>query len=469
MGDLNGVTQKLDYIHQLGFDGIWLMPIFQSPSYHKYNTTDYYKIDPDYGTAADLKQLVSRAHELGIKVIIDLALNHSATDNINFLKACAAEAQQRGELKDSEKQYLEGLSTDQISALAQMYSFADTSRNGYTQVPGHSFFYESNFSSTMPEFNFDSPLAQDLFRSVIHYWMDEANAGVDGYRLDAVSYYYMNNTSANTAALNRIQSYGQEVDPDCYFVGECWQNSPIITQYYSDSTLNSYFWFPAQGANGFVSEGMYDKGKYLRGEKAMLEAAGSDIAAPFLDNHDTARMTFSALDMAKFQYGLLATLSGNVFTYYGDECGIGQGQSNNDESKRTHMPWGDGQECQDPANAAESYYPHGDVKTQLADPNSLVNFVAAANRLRNAYPALGWGQIDGNEFEEDDETSLLAIDKSLDGEKVRVVYNFSRVEAADYQAAAGEKLVGQLCSKGAVQETDGKYSIPAYSIALFQK
>lgn len=78
IGDLNGVTAKLDYIQEMGYNGIWLMPIHPSPTYHKYDVTDYYAIDPDYGTLEDFKNLVDEAHKRGIRVIIDLVVNHSS-------------------------------------------------------------------------------------------------------------------------------------------------------------------------------------------------------------------------------------------------------------------------------------------------------------------------------------------------------------------------------------------------------
>lgn len=467
MGDLDGVTQKLDYLKSLNFDGIWLMPIFESHSYHKYDADDYFKIDEDYGTEEDLKELVAAAHERGIKVIIDLALNHSSIYNENFLKSCAAYAWTKGQETSADMTtYLDGMSEAEIEAQAQMYVFRDEAGSGYHQVPGRSFYYEGNFSNTMPEFNFDSPLAWDLFEQVIQYWMSPEHGGVDGYRLDAVIYYYLYNTEKNAQALTRLEDFGREVDPDCYFVGECWQPSLTIADYYAGSDLDSYFWFPAQGSNGFVRNGMYDPNGYVRGEREMIEAAGDDIPAPFISNHDTGRNSLSRIDMAKFQYGLFATLSGNTFNYYGDEIGLAVGNSTNDESKRTHMPWGDGMECDDPANAAPGTWTLGTVSEQLDDPDSLINFVGECNRLRNLYPALGWGEISSYEISPDN--LQLVLDKSLAGsQKVRVVYNFDDVDSQEYTAPEGYTLVGELASQGAIARSGSTYTIPAYSIALF--
>ncbi|MCM1081821.1 MAG: alpha-amylase family glycosyl hydrolase, partial [Muribaculum sp.] len=87
IGDLKGVTSKLDYIQDMGFNGIWLMPIMPSTTYHKYDVTDYYGIDPQYGTMADFDELVSECNKRGIKLILDLVLNHSSAQHEWFLNA----------------------------------------------------------------------------------------------------------------------------------------------------------------------------------------------------------------------------------------------------------------------------------------------------------------------------------------------------------------------------------------------
>lgn len=474
IGDLQGVIDKLDYIADLGFDGLWMMPIFDSPSYHKYDAADYFKIDPDYGTEEDLKELVSKAHEKGIKVILDLAVNHSSPTNVWFKTACAAYGNlHQGSTKDLD--LLEGMTEDEKEEWADLYSFSLTQVNTkWYQPAGYNFYYEGNFSSSMPEFNFDSPLAQRFFKEIIQYWMSPEHGDVDGYRLDAVSYYYNNQTDKNAQALDVLEGYGKEVDPNCYFVGECFQSGDIITQYYEKSDIDSFFWFPASSGStdNFIIRSLSYGGTatdyYYDGQVEMLKAAGDNIPAPFIDNHDISRSVSSTLATAKFQMGLLLTLSGNPFVYYGDECGIGQTNFGNDESKRTHMPWGDEYDCNDPANAAEAAMNFGTVNSQLADESSLVNYVKEANRLRNLYPAMGWGEVTGQENAYDNTVAgIMAIDKELDGQKVRIVYNYDSKGEHDYTARSGEKLVGSLVSQDEVKQKGDSFTIPAYSIAVF--
>ena len=90
IGDLQGVISRLDYLHDMGYNGIWLMPIHPSPSYHKYNVTDYMSVDPEYGTLADMKRLTLEAHARGMKIILDLVINHSSLDHPWFAAASNA-------------------------------------------------------------------------------------------------------------------------------------------------------------------------------------------------------------------------------------------------------------------------------------------------------------------------------------------------------------------------------------------
>lgn len=477
IGDLQGVIDKLDYIEKLNFDGIWLMPIFESPSYHKYDMEDYFKIDPDYGTEEDLKELVAACHERGIKVIIDLALNHSSLQNDWFKTAAAAYAHVNLGATDDDS-LLSGLTEEEIADWAELYSFAPLPTgsipSGWARVPNRNFIYECNFSTDMPEFNFDSELAWDKFSEIIKYWMDPEHGDVDGYRLDAVLYYYLNDTAKNSAALKKIEEIGKEADPNCYFVGEAWLTDPAaLTSYYQQSGLDSFFWFPGStsSSSGFILNalgyGGTNKDRYYDGQKTMIEAAGDHIPAPFVDNHDIDRSFSSNLTIAKFQYGLLATCSGNTFTYYGDECGIGENNQGRDEDIRTHMPWGDDYECSDPAMAAEATMNFGTVAAQLEDESSLVNYVREANRLRNLYPALGWGDIVGEYQAYDGKAGIMGVDKELDGQKVRIVYNFDATGEQSYEPQAGEELVGSLVSQGEVRKDGDSYLIPGYSIALF--
>ena len=149
MGDLKGEEEKLDYISDLGCNGIWLMPIMPSPTYHKYDTTDYEAVDEAYGTADDFKELASACHEKGIRLIIDVAMNHSSSQHPWFTQAC---------------EYLAGLKAgekpdDTVCPYVDYYHFSDKQEGTtYYAVPGSSsWWYEGSFWSEMPDLNLKSP------------------------------------------------------------------------------------------------------------------------------------------------------------------------------------------------------------------------------------------------------------------------------------------------------------------------
>lgn len=476
IGDLKGVTEKIPYVKSLGFRGIWLMPIFASPSYHKYNVSDFYKIDQAYGIEEDLKELVRVAHENNIKVILDLALNHSSRSNPLFEKAVAAHAQKINDnVTVQEEDLLKGMTAEEIDFYASLYSFYDDKSEVPSTitahlVSGHSFYYEGNFDVDMPEFNFDSKLAQETFKNIIDYWMDPLHGDVDGYRLDAVIYYYKGDSQKNFLALDQISKDVKAKKADAYVVGEAWENSTsVISDYYKDTGIDSYFYFPGQGPNGMLGQALnptvFANQSFLDGASSLQQTSNGKIPAPFIDNHDTNRFTRSQLPEAKFLYGLFSTLSGNTFTYYGDEIGIEQ-TGQNDPSKRTAMAWGEGNIAQDPEGSSKANLLFGTVQDQRDDRNSLLNFVSKANAYRLAYPLIGEGVIDMDESKAGEEDYLLTIVKKKGDEKLKILYNFSRTDEASMALDFGERLIGNLVTNdGTVNERDGKVNLPPRSIA----
>ena len=173
IGDLNGVTSKLDYIREMGFNGIWLMPIHPSPTYHKYDVKDYYDVDEVYGTLDDLKNLVDEAHKRGIRVILDLVVNHSSSDHPWFKEACDY-IRENGAPGGKYGEY---------------YNFTKKANaTGYSLVSGTSYYYESRFWSGMPDLNLDSEQVKAEIVKIMKYWFEEYQ--IDGFRLDAVTSYY---------------------------------------------------------------------------------------------------------------------------------------------------------------------------------------------------------------------------------------------------------------------------------------
>ena len=192
IGDLRGVINRLDYLNDgdpdsglsLGVEGIWLTPVFQSPSYHKYDITDYYAIDPDFGTMDDLKELIDGCHARGIKLILDLPINHTGDQNKWFQSCLNAHL-----THNTENRYYD------------LYSWLPV---GETPPAGRHFarsqkaniLYEANFSDSMPELNFSNPLAREMALDVALYYLD---IGIDGFRFDAAKYIEFGDNPASVS------------------------------------------------------------------------------------------------------------------------------------------------------------------------------------------------------------------------------------------------------------------------------
>ena len=162
IGDLKGIENKLDYISNMGFNGIWLTPINETTTYHGYDVVDYYKINPQFGDIDDLKSLVNKAHQKDINIIIDLVINHSSNKNKWFL--------------DGVNAFKNG---DKSNKYSEYYNFSmtkdDIHNYGYGGV-----YYEANFGSDMPDLNLDSEFVKEEIKNIVKSHFD---IGIDGLRL----------------------------------------------------------------------------------------------------------------------------------------------------------------------------------------------------------------------------------------------------------------------------------------------
>ena len=393
IGDLQGVISKLDYLQELGVNGIWFMPIHPSQSYHKYDVRNYYEIDPQYGTMADFEALMAECQKRDIHVITDLVLNHTGNDHEWFTTAC-----------DYLKSLPAGAEPDAGECkYVDYYSFSRQSATGWHQIEGTEWYYEGMFSPHMPDLKLENEQVRADIRDIMQFWFDK---GVAGFRLDAAKEFYSGAVSKNVEVLNWIQTTATELKPDAYLVAEVWEGFASITKYY-DSQITSIFNFAFGDASGKLIQVLRGAGNPAtvstfataleKADTAYLGANPNYIDAPFLSNHDVGRIAgFCSYDPLKTKLAGAMNLfmSGSAFIYYGEE--IGMLGSGNDPSKRAPFFWNDardnGTTDPPPECVLPEEYPFGSLESQRADDNSLYNYYRQAVAIRQAIPAISHGR-----------------------------------------------------------------------------
>lgn len=427
IGDIKGLTEKLDYINDgnpktredLGCDSIWLMPICPSPSYHKYDVTDYMDIDPEYGTMEDFDAFVSEAHKRNVSVILDTVLNHTSDAHPWFVKA---------------KEYLQNTKPEDIDVAAcpevDYYHFTTDKQDGYEPLAGTPYYYEARFWSGMPDLNLDNEKVREEIKSVIAFWTEH---GADGFRLDAVTSYYTGDNTKNIEFLTFVQSVAKSCNPDAYLVGECWANSSTYSKYYA-SGVDSFFDFDFADGSGIIADVTRGSGKISKygyacekiGENIQENGYPYAVDAPFYTNHDMNRSAGYYLKddgrKVKFAQGLNLLMSGRAFLYYGEELGMkGSGK---DENKRAPMYWSKETQtgiCTPPPNMDQFEMKFDSLEEQKKDPYSIYEYVRQAITLRQTHPAIRSGSC--TYVEKISGGKLCVLIKKTDNEQVMIVIN----------------------------------------------
>ena len=341
IGDLNGLYDNLGYINDgqpssgvdLSAGEIWLMPIFPSPTYHKYDTTNYMDIDPAYGTLEDFDKLLNECHARGINVILDLALNHTSTEHPWFLAA---------------KEYLKNLPAGKDPVKDECpyvwyYTFSREQYPGFVPMDG-TWYYEARFWEGMPDLNLSTPEVRNELSTIMKFWLDR---GVDGFRLDAVTSYYTDNPDGNMEFMKWVADTVHGINPKAYLVAEAWTDQSSYASYYSTG-VNSFFDFAYSGADGIIAQTVRGNmsaksfAESLANEENLYSSVNDHfINAPFYTNHDMPRSAGYYGDddgpRTKLAGALNLLMTGNAFVYYGEELGMtGSGK---DPNYRAPMYW----------------------------------------------------------------------------------------------------------------------------------
>ena len=470
IGDINGVTEKLDYIKDMGFNGIWLMPIMPSTTYHKYDVVDYCNIDKQYGTLEDFKKLLKEAHARDIRVTIDFVMNHSSSQNPWFLEACS---------------YLKTLGENEepdasVCPYVDYYHFSRQGKDGYKIVTGTNWYYEAWFDYIMPDLNWESDALKEEFEKIADFWID---LGVDGFRMDAAMHFEENEVDFNTEILNWFYTYCLSKNPDFYMVSEVWSDKSTIANYYASLTP-SMFNFSVCGAEGPIIKAARSGKSASKFVDAMIDyqntysAKNPDfIDAPFLSNHDQVRVANSMpgnTNSLKMAAGLLLTMNGSPFVYYGEEIGM-MSTGQKDENKRLPMVWSKTDlsgMTNGPSNSDKEFEAVKlGVDEQEQDPDSLLNFYKRALRIRNENPEIARGTVE--KINSLCSGSQAAITKTYEGSVVGIVYNISLEEAISVDltgtALEGMNIRGYMSTTGAEVTIDGQIlDMPAGTICVLK-
>ena len=436
VGDLLGLVERLDYLNDgdpatggdLGVDGLWLMPVFQSPSYHGYDVVDYLTIDGEYGGNQAFYRLLEEAHRRGMRVIVDFVINHSSREHPWFQ---AAAASPRSPWRD-------------------WYVWRDDDP-GWTQpwgdyptwhaAPRGDGFYYGLFWAGMPDLNAGNPEVRQELARLAEHWLA---VGVDGFRLDATRHLFadgdeerQNDRPQTHEFLREFAARVRALDPTAVLVGENWTTSERIAAYYGATDrvaggdeLPLNFNFPlADAIVAAVRDG--DAAPVAATLAAMAEHyPPGTLDAPFLRNHDQFRLA-TELDgdpgRQRLAAAILLTLPGVPFLYYGEEVGLAQGGPGRDDAlKRTPMPWDDSPGGGFTTGTAWHPFAPGreraNVTAQSGDPGSLLAHYRRWIRARKASSALRTGTLEPLPA---GDPALLAYLRRAGGETALVAHNLA--------------------------------------------
>ena len=462
IGDLNGITGKLDYLKWLGVSGLWLTPIFPSASYHGYDVTNYFAINPQFGNMADFRRLLREAHARGIKVLIDMVLNHTSNRNPWFEQALSPKSPYHDWYTWAAK------GTD-LAAPSFQGTPAWHRRDGA--------YYLGDFSSQMPDLNYDNPAVRREMIKVGRFWLTQ---GVDGFRLDATTQIYIDFKSdvGNPRAIGKNIAWWQQYhaalrasDPDVFLLGEVpAQTEAQAAPYYA--ALNSVFDFPLAKVlvGAAASERSPNLGEYVRNawRGFRQEARGPIVDSPFLGNHDRNRVIEQLdgnINHMRMAAAMLLTLPGHPFVYYGEE--IGMHGMKPDPSIREPMRWD-----RNPHEPGETWWeaapdnasPALSVAAERAAPHSLLRFYRRLIHWRAELPALRDGEIapypaDGG--------AVSAYTRADHAQRLLVIHNLAGTPRTVQLADASFRAVIRRTRPG-IRLVGRKLTLPGDSTAILQ-
>ncbi len=464
IGDLNGVTEKLDYVKELGANAIWFMPIMPSPSYHKYDVTDYRAIHPDYGTMEDFKNLLAEAHKRDIKIVIDLIINHSGSGHPWFEEA-------RKGRDNPYRDYYVWAQKDTIEASINKKVItldSDNIRQWHDPGVGEDFYY-GFFIGGMPDLNYDNPKLREEIYSIGKFWLEEI--GVDGFRLDAAKHIFPDDRPLdNHAFWKEFRSKMEAIKPDVYLVGEVYDKKEIVAPFLPGlpALFNFDFHYTLLEALN-TEDGML----LAKKQKEILDfyqgITPNFIDATISSNHDQPRLLNelgSDPDRYKQASAILMTMPGAPYLYYGEE--IGMLGLKPDENIREPFLWTTKDKDTGRTSWIDPVYTTDATVTPLEiqkkDPNSYFNHYKNLIALRNSNPALAIGNLE-LPIEEYPKT-VMAYSRTTENQQIFVIHNLG---AEEVLVNVPEEFDVKLFALGTSAHAEGKVKLGKNSSIVLSK
>ncbi|HZJ54293.1 MAG TPA: alpha-amylase family glycosyl hydrolase [Myxococcaceae bacterium] len=467
IGDLSGLTGHLDALNDgdagtgddLEVDAVWLMPIHPSPSYHGYDVLDYRNVNSQYGSLADLDAFVAAAHRRGVKVIIDMVLNHSARQHPWFINS------QTG--PDAEKRNWYVWRSDDPGWLQPFGA-------GRTWWNLNGAYYYGVFTSGMPDLNLTNGAVEDELVDTMKFWLAR---GIDGFRLDAVRYFIENAADAGQADqpethafLKRIRGKLQAQYPDTLLVAEAWTVQDIALTYYGngDEVQLGFAFDLAEAIKTAVAAGDASNiVNTLARTDELLAGKDRGYDAPFLSNHDQPRvMRVLGADAAavRVSAAVLFAVPGTPFVYYGEELGMQGGAGADDRNKRTPYPWDGGPGHGFTTGNAWVSVPEAsgvDLETERADPGSLFHLYRKLIALRHAQTPLSKGSVTRPALS-GAPASVMALLREDSGKRVLFLANVGNTDSGAFgvQVSGTPSVLLQEGLDGTPTVASGSLAVP---------
>ena len=462
-GDLCGLTEKLDYLQTLGVDCIWIMPIYPSPLRDDgYDIADYYSVDSTYGSLDQLKGMIEAAHQRGIRIIMDLVLNHTSDQHPWFQAS-------RSDKNSPYRDYYVWSDTNEIYKDARII-FVDTEKSNWTWDEQAGQYFWHRFYSTQPDLNFDNPKVREEMLNVARFWLD---LGIDGFRADAVPYLIeregtnCENLPETHVYLKKLRSFMEEHYPGRILLCEANQYPEDVRPYFGDGDeFHMGFHFPIMPRIYMALK----KGRFEDMEAIMKRTPSIPENCQwctFLRNHDELTLEMVTEEERQWMWkeyapeprmklnlgirrrlaplldndrrkieianSILFTLPGAPIIYYGDEIGMGDNLDLFDRNGvRTPMQWDDslnaGFSTGKPFSElvkGEFGYQNVNVASQINDPDSLFRAIKRMIAIRKKCAAFGGSSM---EWVETGSTSVAVYLRQNQEDTILVFNNLSDSE-----------------------------------------